>query len=680
MSSAHSIGKHSTDSPKTPESRASLRISLAEFLDFPEDAALGRLNRATLADAHATNFTAQQGAWLVQLRLLREVAAAVMSRRPEAGGWYLLLEYRIPRRSKRIDCVVLTGSAVLVIEFKVGAQHADRAARWQAEDYMLDLRDFHAGSRDITLRAAVVPTAMTDQPTDFAEAVAVLRPMDLAAWLEAHAGQPKTANQVEKWDVAGYSPSPTIIDATRRLFAGHSVAALSHHYADNLHGTVDAIARGVADARARRERLVCFVTGVPGAGKTLAGLEAVQRIEAESAGEEGASFLSGNGPLVKVLQEAIARDAARRSDPRGTRTTKEEALRRAKKLVQNVHEFVREHGIDHPDEPFADTVIAYDEAQRAWDADAVERFHKRALGSEASLILDVMGRRPGWGAVIAIVGEGQEINRGEAGLAEWGRSLGDSPHSWRVLASPAVLGTDGQPGRLFPNGVPSNLVIQASSHMHLSVSVRSPRAQHVANWVQAVLSLKPTDAVAHAAGMRGFRLAFTRSLQNARAWLHDASHGDRRPGLLASSGAQRHRAYGLEMDSSFHRGFPYADWFLNPPGDVRSSFQLEVALTEFECQGLELDFVGLCWGDDLTPVESSDSWDARDFRGSKWTTVRDVQRIRYLINKYRVLMTRAREGMVIWVPRGDPADPTREPDRLNRMADLLAASGVACID
>lgn len=664
----------------SPSSRASLSVPLADFVQLDDDAALGSLNRATLSDGHASSYTAQQAAWLEQIQILKRVGIELMLRRPDAASWQIFLEYRIPRRSKRIDCVVLAGSAVLVLEFKVGAAEADRSARWQAEDYLLDLRDFHAGSRDIPLSAAVIPTARLDPAEDMSEAVATLRASDIAPWLEMHAGPRAAAISASTWDLSGYAPSPTIIDATRRIFSGHSVAELSHHYADNLHGTVAAIASAVAEARARRERLVCFVTGVPGAGKTLAGLEAVQRIEAESADGEGASFLSGNGPLVKVLREALARDAAIRVGSDGSRVTKREAGRRAEKLVQNVHVFVREHGIEHPEEPFQDTVVAYDEAQRAWDAAAVERFHKRPLGSEAALILEVMGRRPGWGAVIAIVGEGQEINRGEAGLAEWGRALSASRFRWRVLASPTVLGDRGQPGRLFSSTTPDNIDLEASASMHLSVSVRSPRAQHMANWVHAVLSLRPAEAACQIAEMRGFRLAFTRSLNNAKAWLRDAARGDRRPGLLASSGALRHRAYGLEMDSSFHRGFPYADWFLNPAGDVRSSHQLEVALTEFECQGLELDFVGLCWGDDLTPNVSGAAWDARDFRGSRWTSIRDEQRFRYLINKYRVLMTRAREGMVVWVPPGDPGDPTREPARLDRVARLLAASGAACID
>jgi len=180
--------------------------------------------------------------------------------------------------------------------------------------------------------------------------------------------------------------------------------------------------------------------------------------------------------------------------------------------------------------------------------------------------------------------------------------------------------------------------------MHLSVSVRSPRAQHLAECVNAVLALDAATARESLRRVAGYRLGLTRDLAVARRWLRDAARGERRPGLLASSGSLRHRAYGLEMSPDFHRGYPIADWFLLPGSDVRSSHALEVAMTEFECQGLELDYVGLCWGDDLTIASEGTGWTMRAFKGTAWQDIRTPTKRQYLLNKYRVLLSRAREG------------------------------------
>jgi hypothetical protein len=215
--------------------------------------------------------------------------------------------------------------------------------------------------------------------------------------------------------------------------------------------------------------------------------------------------------------------------------------------------------------------------------------------------------------------------------------------------------------------------------MHLSVSVRSPRAQHLAEWINAVLALDADTARAALQRVTGYRLGLTRDLVVARRWLRDAARDDRRPGLLASSGSLRHRAYGLEMSPDFHRAYPIADWFLLPASDVRSSHALEVAMTEFECQGLELDYVGLCWGDDLTVAPDGCHWAMRAFKGATWRNIRSEVRQRYLLNKYRVLLSRAREGMIIWVPAGDPDDPTREPARLDRTTEFLECAGLGFV-
>ena len=397
---------------------------------------------------------------------------------PSAGDWALLIEYGIPRRQRRIDVVLLADTVVFVLEFKVGATSYSRADLWQAEDYALDLRDFHEGSHGRTIVPVLVATEAASQEPWIAGTLDVCRvgSTGLAdciaeAYREHRTKCSLPPIQPDAWDQASYRPTPTIVDATQQLFAQHTVADLSHSYADNLDGTVRAIRDACVSARANGERLICFVTGVPGAGKTLAGLAAVHASESVSASALGA-YLSGNGPLVRVLREAIARDAAERG------STKRDAMHRARLLIQNVHEFVEEYGVTRTDLAPPEQIVVFDEAQRAWHEQKLETRHKGIGTSEPGLMLAAMSRLPNWCAIIALVGGGQEIHSGEAGLAEWGRAIGASEDQWHILASPEVLrgGDSVAFHQLFGADVPANARVTESPEMHLSVSVRSPRA------------------------------------------------------------------------------------------------------------------------------------------------------------------------------------------------------------
>jgi hypothetical protein len=297
-------------------------------------------------------------------------------------------------------------------------------------------------------------------------------------------------------------------------------------------------------------------------------------------------------------------------------------------------------------------------------------------------MLGIMERCPGWCVIVALVGGGQEIHNGEAGLEEWGQALAATSEKWQVLVSPQAL--EGGPSlaghRLFGGSLPTNCCITQLPALHLDVSVRSLRAQMIAQWVNLVLGCEPEAARKAIGAAREFPLVLTRDLNTAQKWLRDRSRGERRCGLVVSSGSIRHRAYGIEVSSGFRRGYSYEEWFLGERDDVRSSHQLEVAATEFECQGLELDWVGVCWGNDLCIDPSSGQWRYQKFRGNKWQGVRSEGARRFLLNKYRVLLTRAREGMVIWVPRGEPSDITRDPAPLDATAGYLTAAGVPLVN
>ncbi len=300
------------------------------------------------------------------------------------------------------------------------------------------------------------------------------------------------------------------------------------------------------------------------------------------------------------------------------------------------------------------------------------------------MLLDIMERFSDWAVVIALVGGGQEIYLGEAGLEEWGRSLAEREVKWRVVASGEVLeGGDSVSGhKLFENGIPNNVTFQNNALAHLDVVVRSHRAQRWAEWVNQLLTLDVEAAKQNIPENEEFPCFVTRDLETARRWLrlHQSLNPEQRSGLIASSSDARFRAHGIEMSTGFHRSFPFERWFLDPSSDTRSSYLLEVAASEFECQGLELDWVGMCWGGDLVPNLDLSSWEYRKFKGSKWQNVRQETEQAYTLNRYRVLLTRARNGLVIWVPEGDRDDPTRDPERFDRVFTALKQAGVPTLE
>jgi hypothetical protein len=297
--------------------------------------------------------------------------------------------------------------------------------------------------------------------------------------------------------------------------------------------------------------------------------------------------------------------------------------------------------------------------------------------SEPEMMLEIMDRHD-WAVIVALVGSGQEIHSGEAGLAEWGRALGQKFKHWRVVsAGDSVLaGSASSVGRLFDGDPPVEMAYD--ERVHLPVSARAIRAERLSEWVNLLLAGDSERARELAAGAAAdFGLVCTRSLAAARLWLRRNTRGTQRCGLVASSSDKRMRFYGLELSSGFTQRYEWDCWYLAGGDDVRSSNKLEVAATEFHCQGLELDWVGVCWGSDFTRTNDSDGWDHRDFAGSEWRQVGKPEDMAYLKNAYRVLLTRARKGMVLWVPPGSPDDPTLDPKRLDRTYQYLLSCGLA---
>jgi len=639
--------------------------TVPEFLTHDQDLIVGR--QTGVVRNALTELSAEQlEAWRKQLPILRAALASESAR-----SWSLLLEYPIPRRGKRIDAVILAHDVILVLEFKCGARKYESEARRQVEDYCLDLRDFHEESRGRTLVPFLVATNADDVDPPAGEVVDRVAPVwmansrSLPRLLEKAVAEYRdfTASTVdhERWDSAEYVPTPTIIEAARVLYEGQNVREISrcHAGAENLTRTSAAVMRAIQTARSSSRKTICFITGVPGAGKTLAGLNIVHNRELHE-GSLGV-FLSGNGPLVRVLSEALARD-----DRRRTGRTISESRRRVSTFVQNVHRFIDAHYTSSLAPP--DRVVVFDEAQRAWNAEQSRRKFKRD-GSEPEIMLDIMDRHEGWAVIVALVGSGQEINTGEAGLGEWGRALANRFRHWSVLISPHLIGEHNSEEGLF-RVPPDGLDIVEDPNLHLEVSLRSYKAEAVSEFVSHLLSMQVDRAREALSSSLDFPILLTRDLGKARAWLKRRQRGSRRIGLIASSGGRRLRAHGLDVRSELD----VENWFLNPSTDVRASYYLETPATEFGIQGLELDWTGVCWDLDLVP--ESNGWSVRAFKGTKWQSIRDQTRRQYILNKYRVLLTRAREGMIIWVPPGDQSDRTRPPEQYDCIAQFLQSCGI----
>lgn len=656
---------------------------VCEFRSLEADTLIGRLLDGVAATGVDRHRNAQIDAWREQIAILHKQLAAESFQES-----FVVLEFELPRRSRRPDVVLLHGGTIFVLEFKVGATTHDAMARWQVQSYGMDLRDFHAESHQKgtvpLLCATNAPTCATDDdlPVDIRAGVTEVvrtnsndlgrRILAVTARLTSCAA---TINPT-CWLDAPYKPTPTIVEAAVRLYEGHGVRELSHRYAHNLDQTTAMLVQQIDRARQERLRVVCFVTGIPGAGKTLTGLDVVHDPELSGNSAAAGIFLSGNGPLVKVVREALVLSQAARGRRR------RDCEHEVSTFIQNVHQFLRYHR-EYPDTVPHEHVVVFDEAQRAWDKEQMARKQKTAV-SEAAELLDVMERLPDWAVVIALVGGGQEIYLGEAGLEEWGRAVGDRLDRWHVVASPEAIGGGESVAnhRLFDGPVPPALRIRKEPLAHLAVGVRSHRAQRWAEWVNEFLALRFDVARSLVPKQRDFPCVVTRDLKHAREWLRTmwAFEPTYRTGLVATSEDQRLRAYGIEPSSAFRIGYPFEKWFLAPPHDIRSSFALEVAASEFECQGLELDWVGMCWGGDLIPNEPSSDWDYRKFRGANWQTVRREIERAYVRNRYRVLLTRARRGMVIWVPLGSEDDPTRAPEGFDRIHAALLAAGLPSLD
>lgn len=660
--------------------RAYYTDSIAAFLDKGPDEILGQLVRRASSDG-ASIETTQTDAWLEQVTILK---AAIS---PYRGNGSLYFEYSIPRLGKRIDVLALIGAVLFILEFKVGEEEFTASALDQVCDYALDLKNFHETSHAAPIAPIVIPTRAESAVTSIeycAHGDNVMLPMratpeslgELIERVLEFAG----GLSIERatWEGGRYHPTPTIIEAAMALYGGHKVEEISKKDAgaENLAVTSNTVDEIIKAAKANSWKAICFVTGVPGAGKTLVGLDiATKHFDKDS--ELYSVFLSGNGPLVAVLREALAADKVRRQKERGERMKIGKARSEVKAFIQNVHHFRNECLVDVNRAPIEHVAI-FDEAQRSWDLRQTAKFMEQRgkpnfSMSEPEFLISCLDRHADWAVIVCLVGGGQEINTGEAGISEWLDSLVRSFPDWRLHISSRLTDSEYGAGELVERCKSmSNVTIQ--DDLHLGVSMRSFRAEKVSLLVKQLLDLEQAAAAQTLEEVCDrYPILITRDLAKAKHWLRDKARGSERYGLVASSYAYRLKPHAIDVRFQVDP----VQWFLYGKDDVRSSYYLEDAATEYRVQGLELDWACVTWDADFRRI--GDGWGHWKFVGDRWNRVHKPERQKYLKNAYRVLLTRARQGMVIVVPEGESADHTRKREYYDLTFDYLRSIGFATL-
>ena len=669
--------------------------TIAEFLAEEPESIFGALSQAESFDTARD----QKNAWNEEIGLLKSIL--------QGYNGDVFFEYSIPRLGKRVDVILLINGVVLCLEFKAGAERFETADKEQVWDYALDLKNFHEPSRDLFVAPVLVATDAPDEPF---ELVTCNYDDKVYAPLQANASTlkeaivkvvdatPKANVEGMNWARGRYSPTPTIIQAASALYAKHNVESITRCDAgENLKVTTDFILGIIDHAKANNEKCICFVTGVPGAGKTLVGLNvAMKQFEKK----EPAVYLSGNKPLVDVLTEALARDKVKQEREAGNQYTLTTARREVKSFIQIIHHYrdnalaklkmpIRDGKLEideakakkHEEDGYSEVehVAIFDEAQRLWDQPHLSAWLARKKGvqnfpmSESEFLIWSLDLRPDWAVVVCLVGGGQEINSGEAGIAEPIRAANDTFPNWNVFISPQLTAKEYAEGNVDAL-LETNPKVQKNVSLHLATSMRSFRAENLSNFVGQLLDRDASAAkTTYAEFCANYPIMLTRDLAKAKAWLRKVSGGSERYGMICSSQAFRLRPLAIDVRAKPN----IVDWFLDDITDIRSSLFLEDVATEFDIQGLELDWSCLIWDGDFQ--YAPDGWIQKDFSGGKWKNINAPERRAFQVNAYRVLLTRARKGMIICVPEGDrghPPDDTRRPEFYDETYKYLCSLGL----
>lgn len=707
--------------------RCLYHATIHEFLQQSPEALLGTF----VNNYHGVAMTTTNEAWADEIHIMQET---LQPWKDEDGQ--VIFEYDIPRLGKRIDVVLLFRGLIFCLEFKVGEREMLQSNIEQVLDYALDLKNFHLLSQNRTIVPILIPTRFQSSSNEFRPSVyddSIYNPLvtganglqQLIADVLAHAGATAPDPSLgADWIISPYSPTPTIIEAAKRLYENHSVEDITRHEADKVSTdrTIAYILDVIKTSREKGEKSICFVTGVPGAGKTLVGLDVAVKQSYQNgeklSEDEGAVYLSGNGPLVAVLTEALAIDNQKKCQARGEKKNRSDSRREVGKFIQIIHRYRDnmlaklktpiENGVLEIDPKKAiklakagygevEHVAIFDEAQRSWTHKRLADYLKRGgtYGnklkiqnfpySEAAFLIWSLDQREDWATIVCLVGGGQEINTGEAGISEWIKALNEKFTHWKIYISDKLTEAEYAEGRV-NELLAGNDKVTFSPELHLGVSLRSFRAENLSAFVHALLSFNPDIAALYDTIKAHYPIVLTRDMAKARAWLRKHTRGSQRSGVLVSKTAARFKP--LVVDVLGQGDENAVHWFLMDKTDIRFSNYLEDAATEIQVQGLELDYTCVLWDADLRCENGR--WRYFNFNGrTAWReeagqTESSLERRKYMLNAYRVLLTRARIGMVICVPEGNsnktvdgfPEDATRLPEFYNGTYKYLKSIGL----
>lgn len=680
---------------------------------------------------HGDALTTSREAWMKEIEIMQQILLPW-----EDSDGRVIFEYDIPRLGKRIDVVLLLRGIVFCLEFKVGQSKILESDIDQVLDYALDLKNFHKFSEDRKIVPILISTKYENSSSLIQKSIyddGVVNPLVTGEQNLQHLIQdvlnhfPNEGSVNSDWVISPYAPTPTIIEAARTLYESHSVEDIVRHEADDVSTdtTISYILDVIKTSKDKGEKSICFVTGVPGAGKTLVGLDVAVKQTYQGfdtpVEDEGAVYLSGNGPLVAVLTEALARDNYEKCKERGEPKKKSDSKREVGKFIQIIHRYRDnmlakiknpvENGVLEIDPAKAvkqedagygevEHVAIFDEAQRAWTHKRLADYLKRGgtYGnklkvpnfpmSEASFLIWSLDQREDWATIICLVGGGQEIHTGEAGISEWIKALNETYTHWKVYISPQLTEPEYAEG-MVNELLAENTNVTYSECLHLGVSLRSYRAEKLSAFIHALLAMDNKAPSIYAEIKDKYPIVLTRDMETAKAWLHERVRGSERTGVLITKESARYKPLGIHVlpagdDDAVH-------WFLEDKIDTRSSNYLEDAATEIQVQGLELDYTCLLWDADMR--YDNGKWRFYKFTSHKeWKEVIDNteskhEQMKYMLNAYRVLLTRARAGMVICVPEGNnhmtasgfPEDSTRLPEFYDGTFKYLKSLGIEVI-
>ena len=620
-------------------------------------------------DPHSETRLQQINTWESEIAILKQQLTGMTEGQ-------IIFEYTVPRMGKRVDIIFLHANIVYILEFKCGDDEYKSSTYDQVYDYALDLRNFQKESHDKLLVPIMISTKAAEEEIKICENERIILPIkcnanNIRAAIEA-VGKLYKEPQFNYivWQNSVYLPTPTIVEAAQALYRGHNVHEITRNDAGakNLTITTNKVNQIIEYSKLHHRKSICFVTGVPGAGKTLVGLNiAIERSNARKG--EHAVFLSGNFPLVTVLQEALARDKVEQSKNSDSKINKSTALRETAAFIQIIHKY-RDSFVGNDNIP-PERIAIFDEAQRAWTKSMIANFMAQKKGihnfsySEPEFLINTLDRHQDWAVIICLVGGGQEINTGEAGLIEWFDSLRRTYPNWDIYVSPELNDTEYRRDRTL-SSLFGRLNVSTSTDLHLSTAMRSFRTPDLAAFVKALLDVDKEKAKELYRKIKDkYPILLTRELDEAKNWTRQHCKGTMRYGLIASSGALRLKPKGIFVKNEIN----VANWFLNDKTDVRSSYYFEDVASEFDIQGLELDYTIVAWDGDFR--FDGTKWTYNNFVGTRWQKINSDDKKLYLKNAYRVLLTRARQGMAIYVPEGDAMDDTRPPEYYDKTYEYL---------